>query len=75
MARYKFQFETGNICDGLIELKVRDFIAEFEGEMNSSLALTIEAHGGKLVPEPTNPKAKNRKAKPVKWPTNEAGEK
>lgn len=75
MARYKFQFETGNICDGSIEVQVRNFVAEFEGKMNSSLALTIEAHGGQLVPEPTNPKTKKRKAKPVKWSTVEAGEK
>ncbi len=73
--KYKFQFETGNIYDGSIEVPVRDFIAEFEGEINPSLALTIKAHGGQLVPEPTNPKAKKRKAKPVKWSTDEAGEK
>lgn len=73
MAKYKFQFETGNIYDGPIELKVRDFVAEVKGKVNSSLASIIEAHGGQLVPEPTNPKAKKRKAKPIKW--NEAGEK
>lgn len=75
MARYKFQFETGTIYDGSMEVKVRDFIAEFKGEMNPSLASTIEANGGQLVPEPTNSKAKKRKAKSVKWPTDEAGEK
>ncbi len=74
MAKYKFQFETGNIYDGSIEVQVRNFIAEFKGEMNSSLASTIEAHGGQLVPEPTNPNAKKRKAKPIKW-SDKAGEK
>lgn len=75
MAIYKFQFETGNIYDGSIEVQVRNFIAEFEGEMKPSLALTIEANGGQLVPEPTNTKAKKRKAKPVKWSANKVGEK
>ena len=68
MDRYKFQFETGNIYDGSIEVQVRNFIAKFKGEMNPSLALTIEAHGGQLVPEP---KAKKRKAKV----SDKAGEK
>lgn len=72
MAKYKFQFKTGNICDGSMEIQVRDFIAEFEGEMNTSLALTIEAQGGQLVPEP---KTKKRKVNPVKWPKDKAGEK
>ncbi len=75
MARYKFQFETGHIYDGSTELAVNDFTAEFKGKINPSLVLTIEAHGGQLVPEPTNPKTKKRKAKPVKWSTVEAGEK
>ena len=76
MAKYKFQFKTGNICDGLIEVKVKDFIAEFEGEVSKSLALTIEAHGGQLVPEEKSakPKTKKREANPVKW-AEKVGEK
>ena len=76
MAKYKFQFKTGNVCDGSIELKVKDFIAEFEGEMNPSLALTIEAHGGQLIMEkpPVKPKTKKREANPVKW-AEKVGEK
>lgn len=74
MARYKFQFETGNIFDGSIELEIRDFIAEFDGEMNPSLALTIEANGGQLIPEdPVKPKTKKREKKPVKWADKEGG--
>ncbi len=73
--KYKFQFETGCIYDGSTEVQVRDFIAEFEGKINPSLTLTIEANGGQLiVEEPTNPKAKKRKVKPVKWPTDKVGE-
>ena len=64
MARYKFQFETGHIYDGSIEVAVDDFIGEVKGEVSPSLASTIEAHGGQLIPEP---KAKKRKANPVKW--------
>ena len=73
--KYKFQFETGHIYDGSTELAVNDFTAEFKGKINPSLALTIEAHGGQLVPEPTNSKAKKRKVKPAKWSADEAGEK
>ena len=75
MAKYKFQFETGCIYDGSTELAVNDFIAEFEGEMNSSLALAIEAQGGQLVADkpPAKSKVKKRKVNPVKWPTDEAG--
>jgi hypothetical protein len=52
MAKYKFQFETGNVCDGPIEIKVIDFIGEIDDkEMNPSLALTIEAQGGQLIDE------------------------
>jgi len=69
MAQYKFQFKTGNVCDGLVEIKVNDFIGEVkDGKMNRSLALTIEANGGQLVPDPVKPKAKKRETKPVKWP-------
>ena len=64
MAKYKFQFKTGHIYDGSTSLAVNDFIAEVKGEMNSSLALVIEAQGGQLVEEP---KAKKRKVNPVKW--------
>lgn len=73
--KYRFQFETGHIYDGPIEVVVKDFIGEVEGEVNPSLASTIEAHGGQLVPEPAKPKAKKRKVNPVKWSTDKAGEK
>ncbi len=77
MARYKFQFETGHIYDGSTELAVNDFIAEFKGKMDPSLALTIEAHGGQLVPDkpPAKSKAKNRKVNAIKWSADKAGEK
>lgn len=76
MAKYKFQFETGHIYDGSIEVAVNDFVGEVEGDVSPSLAQTIEGHGGQLMTsEPAKPKAKKRKANPVKWPTNEAGEK
>jgi hypothetical protein len=63
MAKYRFQFKTGNVCDGHIELKVTDFIGEIEDEkMNPSLALTIEAHGGQLVTEKPKARSKAKKA-------------
>lgn len=70
MAKYKFQFETGHIYDGSIEVVVNDFIGEVKGEVNPSLAQTIEAHGGQLVPDKPpleETKAKKRKVNPVKW--------
>ncbi len=76
MAKYKFQFKTGHIFDGPIEVAVNDFIGEVKGEVNPSLALTIKAHGGQLMtPEPAKPKAKKRKVNPVEWSADEAGEK
>jgi hypothetical protein len=78
MSRYKFQFETGHIYDGSIEVGVNDFIGEVEGKVNPSLALTIEAHGGQLVPDKPPAKkseAKKRKVNPVKRSADEAGEK
>lgn len=79
MARYKFQFETGHIYDGPIEVVVNDFIGEVKGEVNPSLVQTIEAHGGQLIPEKLpvqKPEAKKRKVNPVKWSAdNEGGEK
>lgn len=75
MAKYKFQFKTGNVCDGSIEMKVVDFIGQIADEkMNPSLALTIQAHGGQLVKDDpkAKPKAKRKIAPAVKW---EAGAK
>ena len=77
MAKYKFQFETGNVCDGLTEMKVQSFIGEIADEkVNKSLALTIAAHGGQLVPEekPAKSETKKREANPVKW-SEKVGEK
>ncbi|KKN26461.1 hypothetical protein LCGC14_0874330 [marine sediment metagenome] len=71
--KYRFQFETGHIYDGPIEVVVKDFIGEVEGEVNLSLASTIEAHGGQLMtPDPPKTKAKGRKVNPVEWPADEA---
>ena len=76
MAKYKFQFKTGHIYDGPIEVAVNDFIGEVEGDASPSLALTIKAHGGQLMtPDPTKPKAKKRKVNPVEWSADKAGEK
>lgn len=76
MAKYKFQFKTGHIYDGSIEVVVKDFIGEVKGEVNPSLALTIKANGGQLVPEkpPLKPRVKKGKANPVKW-SADGGEK
>jgi hypothetical protein len=83
MAKYKFQFETGHIYDGSIEVVVNDFTGEVKGEVSPSLVLTIEANGGRLVRDQQaakKPEAKKRKANPVKWSadkaaSNEGGEK
>ena len=76
MAKYKFQFETGHIYDGSVEVVVKDFIGEVEGDASPSLASTIEAQGGQLMtPEPAKPKAKKRKVNPVEWSADKAGEK
>lgn len=68
-SRYRFQFETGHLYDGSTEITINNFIGEVEGEINKSLAQTIEAHGGVLVEDIENePKPKKRKAKPVNGP-------
>jgi hypothetical protein len=75
MAKYKFQFKTGHIYDGSIEVVVNDFIGEVKGEVNPSLALIIEANGGQLVPEKPLVKkseAKKRKVNPVNWSADKA---
>lgn len=64
MPKYKFQFETGVIYNGSLELKVKDFVAEIEGKVTPALALVIEAHGGQLVKEKPRAKSK-RKIKEV----------
>ena len=74
MAKYKFQFKTGHIFDGPIEVAVNDFIGEVKGEVNPSLALTIKAHGGQLMtPGPKKTKAEKRKVNPVEWSADKAG--
>lgn len=78
MAKYRFQFKTGNFQHGSQEIKVKNFEAEIEGEINRGMTLLIEAHGGRLVEEkPTKSKAKKRKiVNPVKWDENDkVGEK
>jgi len=76
MPKYRFQFETGHLYDGSVELEIKDFIAEIEGKINSSLAMTIKAHGGQPVPDEPKPKKTKakRKAKVTKWSDKE-GEK
>jgi len=75
MAKYKFQFKTGHIYDGSIEVAVNDFVGEVKGAISPSLAQTIEANGGQLMTsEPTKTKAKKRKVAPVKWSAEETAE-
>jgi len=75
MAKYKFQFKTGHIYDGSIEVAVNDFVGEVKGEISPSLAQTIEANGGQLMTsEPTKTKGKKRKVVPVKWSADKAAE-
>ncbi len=76
MAKYKFQFKTGNVCDGPIEMKVKSFIGEIADEkVNKSLALTIEAHGGQLVPEEKSAKPKTKKREANSARAEKVGEK
>lgn len=74
MAKYRFQFKTGHIYDGSIEVVVNGFVGEVAGEVSPSLAQTIKAHGGQLMtPEPAaKPEAKKRKVNPVNWSADKA---
>ncbi len=76
LAEYKFQFETGALLEGSIEIEIRDFRAMIEEPLTPGLELMIMAHGGKklvIEPEP-KPKTQKRKVNSVKWKSKQRKE-